>query len=128
MLNRVCTEEINLPSSNLHIPKGTLVTIPVFGLHRDPALYPNPEKFDPERFNADVVKERHPYAYIPFGEGPRICIGSRFGLVQTKVGLVSLLSRYKFKLHPRTQVPFTFMENSELLSVKGGVHLTIEKR
>jgi len=75
MLNRMCTKETNLPTTDIHLPKGTLITIPVFGLHRDPSIYPNPDKFDPERFNSDVVATRHPYAYLPFGEGPRNCIG-----------------------------------------------------
>lgn len=57
------------------IPKGTSVAIPVFGLHRDSNIYPNPEKFDPERFSEENIKTRHPYVYLPFGEGPRICIG-----------------------------------------------------
>lgn len=75
ILNRICTEEVTLPTTNIHLPKGTSITIPVFGLHRDPSIYPDPDKFDPERFNMDKVKERHPYAYLPFGEGPRNCIG-----------------------------------------------------
>ncbi|XP_071643649.1 probable cytochrome P450 6a14 isoform X1 [Temnothorax longispinosus] len=110
VLNRTCTEEIDLPTMNVRLPKGTLITIPVLGLHRDPSIYPDPDKFDPERFNANVVAERLPYAYLPFGEGPRNCIGARFGYVQTKVGLVCLLSKYKFKLHSRTSVPPIFDE------------------
>lgn len=74
-LNRICTKEIVLPTTNIHLPKGTLITIPVLGVQRDPSIYPDPDKFDPERFNTDQVAKRHPYAYLPFGEGPRICIG-----------------------------------------------------
>lgn len=75
VLNRVCTKELVLPETDIRIPEGTLITIPVFGVHRDPSIYPDPEKFDPNRFDADKVAARHPYAYLPFGEGPRICIG-----------------------------------------------------
>ncbi|KAL6421544.1 hypothetical protein ACFW04_014293 [Cataglyphis niger] len=128
VLNRVCTKELDLPTTNIRVTEGTLITIPVFGLHRDPAIYPHPDKFDPERFNADKIAARHPYAYLPFGEGPRICIGTRFGYMQTKIGLVSLLSKYKFKLHPRTPIPLTFDEAPIVLTVKGGVHLIIEPR
>ncbi|XP_036143274.1 cytochrome P450 6k1 [Monomorium pharaonis] len=128
ILQRICTKEIVLPTMNIHVPKGTLITIPVLGLHRDPSIYLNPDKFDPERFNADEVKKRHSYAYMPFGEGPRNCIGLRFGYLQTKVGLVSLLSKYKFKLHSRTPVPLTYSEGSAILSAKSGVHLIIERR
>ncbi|XP_011865436.1 PREDICTED: probable cytochrome P450 6a14 [Vollenhovia emeryi] len=128
VLNRVCTKELDLPTTNIHIPEGTLITIPVLGVHRDPSIYPDPDKFDPERFNADQVATRHPYAYLPFGEGPRICIGMRFGYIQTKVGLVNLLSKFKFKLHPRTPVPLIFDEAPLVLTAKGGVHLIIEHR
>ncbi|XP_011875034.1 PREDICTED: probable cytochrome P450 6a23 isoform X2 [Vollenhovia emeryi] len=128
LLNRICTKETDIPTMNLRLPKGTLISIPVLGLHRDPSIYPDPDKFDPERFNENVVAERHPYAYLPFGEGPRMCLGALFGYLQTKVALVSLLSKYKFTLHPQTQVPLNFREMSILLWVKGGVHLIIETR
>lgn len=72
ILNRICTEEIDLPSTNIDVPKDMLITIPVFGLHRDPLIYPDPDisRFDPERFNGDKIATRHPYTYLPFGEGP----------------------------------------------------------
>ncbi|XP_024874731.1 probable cytochrome P450 6a13, partial [Temnothorax curvispinosus] len=102
MLNHICTKNINLPTTNIHLPKGTSIFIPILRLHWDPSIYPDSDKFDPERFNADEKARMHPYAYLPFGEGPRICIGARFGHVQTKVGLVSLLFKYKFKPHSQT--------------------------
>ncbi|XP_036150646.1 cytochrome P450 6k1-like isoform X2 [Monomorium pharaonis] len=128
VLNRICTQETDLPTTNIRVSKGTLITIPLLGLHRDPSIYPNPDKFDPERFNADKVKERHSYAYMPFGEGPRNCIGARFGYLQTKVGLVSILSKYKFELHSRTSVPLIFNERSVTLAAKSGVYLIIKPR
>ncbi|EFN89628.1 Probable cytochrome P450 6a13 [Harpegnathos saltator] len=69
-LSRTCTKDIILPTSNFHVPKGTSVTVPVFGVQRDPSIYPDPDKFDPGRFDADQVATRHPYAFLPFGEGP----------------------------------------------------------
>ncbi|XP_029671912.1 probable cytochrome P450 6a14 isoform X1 [Formica exsecta] len=127
ILSRICTEEINLPTTNIYVPKGMLITIPLLGLHHDPSIYPDPDKFDPERFNEDEVAARHPYAYLPFGEGPRGCIGSRFAYMQTKVGLVSLLSKFKFKLDTRTTVPL-ISENGFVHTVKDGIYLTIEPR
>lgn len=75
VLNRICTNETTMEGTKFVIPKGIAVTIPVFGIHRDANIYPNPDKFDPERFSEENIKTRHPYAYLPFGEGPRICIG-----------------------------------------------------
>nr|XP_012215716.1 PREDICTED: probable cytochrome P450 6a14 [Linepithema humile]XP_012215718.1 PREDICTED: probable cytochrome P450 6a14 [Linepithema humile]XP_012215719.1 PREDICTED: probable cytochrome P450 6a14 [Linepithema humile] len=128
VLNRICTKDINIPTTNIHVPKGTLISIPVFGVHRDPSIYPDPDKFDPERFNADEIATRHPCAHLPFGEGPRNCIGARFGYLQVKVGLVSLLSKFKFKLHPRTAIPLSYDERPFLLIPKGGVYFNIEPR
>lgn len=64
-----------MPGTHCTIKKGTPVVISVEGVHWDPEYYPNPEKFDPERFSLDEKIKRPHYSYIPFGEGPRICIG-----------------------------------------------------
>ena len=68
-------EDYTLKGTKLTISKGTKVYIPVYGFHYDPDVYPDPEKFDPERFNEEAVAARHPMSYQPFGSGPRNCIG-----------------------------------------------------
>lgn len=62
-------------SDGLILPKGLSLTISAFGLHRQEDLFPNPEKFDPERFSPENTLGRSPYAYVPFSAGPRNCIG-----------------------------------------------------
>ena len=75
VLNRICTKKTKLNGTDFVIPKGTHVAIPVFGIHRDSNIFFDPDKFDPERFSEENIKTRHSYTYLPFGEGPRICIG-----------------------------------------------------
>ncbi|XP_044740004.1 probable cytochrome P450 313a4 [Chrysoperla carnea] len=81
---------------NYIIPKGVSILIPIFTIHRNPEYWENPLKFDPERFTAENIKNRHPYAYIPFSAGPRNCIGGRYAWIFMKTTLAALLSRYEF--------------------------------
>lgn len=126
MLNRVCTKETQLEGTHFRIPKDTPLIIPVFGLHRDPEIFPDPDKFDPERFSEENIKTRHPYAYLPFGEGPRICIGLRFGMIQTKVAIINALLKTRFKLPPNKPTSIEFEAGTLIILAKGGVHLAIE--
>jgi cytochrome P450 family 6 len=75
MLNRECTKEYKIPGTDVVLEKGLATVIPGLALHHDPKYYPEPERFDPERFNEDEKTKRHQFVYLPFGEGPRICIG-----------------------------------------------------
>lgn len=75
-LARVCTKEYNIPDTFIQLDKGTALLVPVYAIHHDEKYYQNPEKFDPERFSKENVNRRLPGTYMPFGDGPRICIGS----------------------------------------------------
>jgi hypothetical protein len=75
-LSRECTKTYKIPGTDIVLEKGVLTIIPILGLHHDPKYYPDPEKFDPERFSEEEKAKRHHYVYLPFGEGPRICIGT----------------------------------------------------
>ncbi|XP_046466984.1 probable cytochrome P450 6a14 [Neodiprion pinetum] len=128
ILNRLCNADFEFLGTGFRVEKKTPIIIPVLGLHWDPELYPEPENFDPERFDATNIARRHQYAYLPFGDGPRNCIGMRFGLLQTKVGLVSLLSKYRFTPGPGLQIPLV-MDNASFVQVPvNGVKLRVEMR
>lgn len=74
-LPRICTKSYKVPGTNMVIDKGTRVQISVWGIHMDPKYYPNPEVFDPERFSEENKASRPDFTFLPFGEGPRMCIG-----------------------------------------------------
>jgi cytochrome P450 len=75
----------------------TRVHIPVFALHRNTRLWDNPNAFDPQRFTADRVKARSRYAFLPFGGGPRICIGASFAMIEAAVILATLVQAFRFE-------------------------------
>lgn len=74
-MDRQCTSEYEVPGTSYKLKPGSSVQIPVMGLHYDPQYYPNPDYFDPMRFSPEEKAKRSPYVYLPFGAGPRNCIG-----------------------------------------------------
>ncbi|XP_063231403.1 cytochrome P450 6k1-like isoform X2 [Bacillus rossius redtenbacheri] len=128
VLTRGCTLPYNLPGASEPIEKGVRLFVSVYGIHHDPKYYPDPEKFDPERFlHQNKHRTRSP-AYLPFGVGPRMCLGSRFGLLQIKVGLAALLSKYQFDTATDTEIPLQLNPKSFILTPKNGVKLKISSR
>lgn len=77
---RECSQDYQVPKTNAIIPKGVLTLIPTYAIHHDSDLYPDPEKFDPERFTEENKRARPAESYLPFGEGPRHCLGVSFFL------------------------------------------------
>lgn len=124
-LHRVTVTDYKLPNGAI-LPKGTFVVIPSYAIHHDSELYPSPETFDPERFSEAGKRTRHPYAYVPFGDGPRSCVGMRFGLLQAKIGLVMLLRNFRFSAGPKTEYPLIFDQDSPLLVTLNGLWLNVE--
>jgi cytochrome P450 len=82
------------------IPKGSTVIIPVHAIHHDERFWPDPETFDPSRFAPEHVHGRHRSAYLPFGGGRRICIGTSFALIEAALITAMLSQRFVFDLVP----------------------------
>ncbi|OPJ87339.1 cytochrome P450 3A21-like [Patagioenas fasciata] len=102
-IERTCKKDIEI--NGVTIPKGTIVMIPAYVLHLDPEYWADPEEFRPERFNKENKDTIDPYTYLPFGAGPRNCIGMRFALLTLKVAIVALLQHFTFQTCKETQIP-----------------------
>lgn len=76
MIGRTCVRSYKMPKCALTIKQGIRLLIPLSALHHDPKYFPEPYMFDPERFSRENVRKRPAYCYLPFGEGPRQCIGN----------------------------------------------------
>ena len=120
---RQCAEDYDL--NGIHIPAGTEVVIPIYALHHDPDAWQDPEKFDPERFRGPAKDAIHPFQFLPFGAGPRNCIGMRFALMEIKVALARILIKFKFVASPETQVPLK-IHAGITLSAKDGVLVRVQ--
>uniref|UniRef100_A0A8C9L8P8 unspecific monooxygenase n=1 Tax=Pavo cristatus TaxID=9049 RepID=A0A8C9L8P8_PAVCR len=102
-LERTCKRDVEI--NGVTIPKETIVVIPPYTLHRCPEYWPNPEEFRPERFSKENKDNIDPYTYLPFGAGPRNCIGMRFALLTLKVAIVAMLQHFTFQVCKETQIP-----------------------
>ncbi|XP_017777324.1 PREDICTED: cytochrome P450 9e2-like isoform X2 [Nicrophorus vespilloides] len=128
--DRECTKEYTLKGkgTSYTLQKGENITIPIIGLQRDPRYFPNPDKFDPERFLDENKKNIIPYTYIPFGVGPRACIGSRFALMEIKLMFVHLLSKFDLVVTKKTAVPITLSRKTIRVQPEGGYWVGMKKR
>ncbi|XP_049832528.1 probable cytochrome P450 6a13 [Schistocerca gregaria] len=128
LLGRKNIRRYQFPDNGPTLEEGTSLIVPVYALHHDPKYFPEPERFDPERFSEEVKAERNPYVYLPFGEGPRHCIGMRLGLLQTKIGLAYLISKFAVHRCEQTKVPIEFNTISFIPMPTTGIQLRLAKR
>ncbi|RDD38954.1 Cytochrome P450 3A24 [Trichoplax sp. H2] len=119
--------EQDVTIAGVKLCKGDAIKIPVYGIHRDSEFWPNPEKFLPERFSAESTQKRHNCCYLPFGLGPRSCIGLRLALFTIKVFLVKQLQQFEFKVCEQT-VTSLEIEAKASLSPLSDLFVQIVKR
>ncbi|KAK4887706.1 hypothetical protein RN001_003977 [Aquatica leii] len=92
----------------LHLFKGSYIWVPIKEIQLDPKHFADPLKFDPERFNSENKAKIKPYTYLPFGVGPRFCIGARFSLIVVKVVLIDIVKNFELHRTEKTEVPITY--------------------
>uniref|UniRef100_A0AAT9UU19 Cytochrome P450 6PZ10 n=1 Tax=Maconellicoccus hirsutus TaxID=177089 RepID=A0AAT9UU19_MACHI len=122
-LMRKSNENYKILNTNIIIPAGTSITIPIFGIHSDEKYYDNPEEFRPERFTKEEVAKRMNYTYLPFGGGPRVCIAERFAKIKVKIAMVYALKDFSYRVSPQMKLPVEFEKNYGTTGPRDGVHL-----
>ena len=106
------------------IPPKTLIFITPFITHRDPKYWPDPERFDPDRFTPEQVSSRPRHVYYPFGEGPHVCIGNNFALMEMQLIIAIALQRFRLRLVPNHPIA---LKPEATLRPKHGMKMTVEK-
>ena len=101
-VDREANKDIRI--NDVEIPKGMLVNVPIYAIHHDPKIWPEPDKFNPYRFTPEEKAKHNPYDWIPFGAGPRNCLAMRLALTEFKIAIVYLIRKYKFVRTEKTEV------------------------
>lgn len=145
-MSRECNETTVI--KGLTIPVDAVVDVPVWSIHRDPELWNDPETFDPLRYEIHYLQfsqfkdldlddfrhlpeeksKRHSMAYLPFGAGPRNCIGGRFAMLEMKVTLAQLVRQFVIKPSERNRVPLPTTIRTNIMNPTDGVWIKLEKR
>ncbi|CAG2115653.1 unnamed protein product [Medioppia subpectinata] len=126
-LDRKAKQDYRLADTGITISKGQDVEFPVYAIHHSELYYENADRFNPDRWMPQNRHKLIPYTYLPFGAGPRNCVGMRFGLMEVKLTLSHIIRRYRFVRSKQTAVPLQFPTVANLCVAKSVV-VGIEKR
>ena len=126
-VQRICNEKTQV--GNFTIPEGAKIQINVADIHMNPDLWdPEPvDQFVPERFLPERKGNRHPMAYLPFGAGPKNCIGMRFAIMEAKMALINMMQQYSVVKCNKTQVPLKCTQDG-VHGPADGVYVQLAKR
>lgn len=129
-----CTTPTTLETREGHkvfIEKGVNIVIPIYAIHRNPDHFNEPDKFIPERFDPEqggIKGYRERGVYLPFGEGPRLCLGMRFAMAQTKAGLIEILRNFEVSVNKKTKQPLLLVPNEGIAAPLGGIWVDFKTR
>lgn len=124
---RIASTDYVLGDTGITVPKGATLVIPIFAMHHDPEYFPQPQLFSPDRFSDENVGSIQPYTYLPFGAGPRNCIGMRLALQAVKLCLLHSVHRVQFVRTEKTKYPPQMTYESGTLRLTG-INVGIRKR
>uniref|UniRef100_G3ML23 Cytochrome P450 n=1 Tax=Amblyomma maculatum TaxID=34609 RepID=G3ML23_AMBMU len=120
-IDRTSIVEYVLGDTGIRVPKDSIVSVPVYAMHRDPEFFPDPEEFIPERFSDQNSGSIRPYSYLPFGAGPRNCVGMRLALQTVKLALLHSVHSVQFVATEKTKEPLQFVKGIAILKAKNVV-------
>lgn len=127
IFRRVTDPIYEISGTDVVLKKDSLVAIPTLGIQHNPSIYPNPKKFDPDRFLPEEVDRRHSMAYLPFGEGPRRCIGLRFAMMENKMALAKVLTNVRLETTDDTPDEIKFATRGIILKPANKIYLKFIK-
>ncbi|CAG2165508.1 unnamed protein product [Oppiella nova] len=125
-LFRYTSADYKLGDTGITLKSGQQIEIPVYAIHMSDENYPNAFKYDPDRFMPENKHLIKPYTYLPFGGGPRNCVGMRLGLLEMKLCLAHMVLKYQFVRTPKTDVPLQYQRSVKMVFPKR-VFVGIEK-
>lgn len=133
LLDRKCVkkytiEPINSDEVPVELNPGDQIWIANGALLHDPKYFPNPDKFDPERFNDKNKHLINPYTFLPFGVGPRSCLGSRFALMQSKILIFYIYLKFNTVPIKKTEIPIKINKKYLILTAENGSWIGLERR
>lgn len=117
----------NYKLANITLFKGQEIEVPIYAVHHCEDYYPQPDLFNPDRFLPENKHLLKPYTYMPFGLGPRNCVGMRFAYQEIKLMLAKVVPKFRFSTCSETDIPLKFKIGGVLLGTQN-IKLNIEKR